>query len=223
MSIHISWITGRILKRSPLVQSGDMSQLARMIAGVTIIVTMLRATLIPLTRLSSISFSLSYDWLPVHVSAAYVDVTDFMLYPLGEFSISIKNPIIATKVIHIYVKILDAISFTILPLEHNSYFFANISSFLFFCLICLIFFLSDDEIEFFQYIRSRVWYNHDRFRYEGFAVIYERIEDEFILSLEYAICPLKSLDICEIDSCLTLTRFRRDIARYHCIYTYRFE
>lgn len=54
-TIQSSWIIGRIWKRSPLVQSGDMSQLARMIAGLTMIVSISRMILSPATSDWSIS------------------------------------------------------------------------------------------------------------------------------------------------------------------------
>ena len=54
-TIQSSWIIGRIWKRSPLVQSGDMSQLARMIAGLTMRVRKSRMILSPATSDWSIS------------------------------------------------------------------------------------------------------------------------------------------------------------------------
>ena len=114
-TIQSSWIIGRIWKRSPLVQSGDMSQLTRMIAGVTTIVRISRMILSPATSDWSIS-CICASWVDLSRSSfnpgfwaancisvnAWVLITHELIVPLFVI-FTPKNPIIPERRIHIYV------------------------------------------------------------------------------------------------------------------------
>ena len=135
--IQREWMMGRILKRSPLVQSGVMSQLANMIAGETRIVRNARTILRPATSVSIIVLIAAF-WLCAetrfspHQSKlfsvcksvhAYVCPHHILIYPPQSMDTQ-KNPPTATRVSNIDVNNFLNIDW----LDHNCYFFANIYS-----------------------------------------------------------------------------------------------
>ena len=122
-STQSSCMIGLIPNISPLVQSGDMSQLASIMAGDTMIVSRAKMILSPATRLSyiflisasAVDFGLAFiqgigalaqsQPSPAYTLHPIWSVTREKA-PLGVFSQEThKNPIIPTRSIHIYVAI----------------------------------------------------------------------------------------------------------------------
>ncbi len=131
-------ITGRMPKRSPDVQSGDMSQLASMIAGETMIVRILRTILIPATNVLSI-FWISAFWVDSLISGGHgqgqpsAHFAYDIFHPTSAMRVTFpsllivwctdnqKNPPTATR-----VRRDDVSNFLNIDwLDHNCYFFAN--------------------------------------------------------------------------------------------------
>ena len=137
------YMTSRRPKRSPLVQSGDMSHPASIIAGETIIVTTASAILSHATSLLYISFTSVDCGVLFAVYTSFCDSISLLAYITDALNVIslftkfifglTKNPPIATRVSKQDVRIFWNMIKLIRLLDHKFMKFANI--YLFCCSI----------------------------------------------------------------------------------------